>query len=65
MIGQKKRKNSKEEINMETRVVTCTICENKCPVKVKTEKGEVLEITGNLCPRGAINAEDEIRREDL
>lgn len=34
------------------RELTCIICPLGCNIKVRLEKGEVLEVSGNTCPRG-------------
>ncbi len=37
----------------ETLHFTCVQCPMGCPLTVTMENGEVTEVTGNTCPRGA------------
>ena len=40
--------------------LTCIVCPMGCTIKVElSEEGEVLNITGNTCPRGAMYAKAE------
>lgn len=40
--------------------LTCIECPMGCAVKVETEDGKVLSVTGNTCPRGKMYAENEV-----
>ena len=42
------------------RKLTCIVCPRGCDMTVSlTDKGEVLEVTGNACKRGEVYAKDE------
>ena len=42
------------------RLLTCIVCPKGCPMTVTlSDKGEVLEVRGNTCPRGKTYAESE------
>lgn len=45
---------------METRTLTCINCPLGCAVTVQLEDGEIREITGNTCKRGAAYARQEV-----
>lgn len=45
---------------METRELICIGCPMGCPLKVETELGQVLKVTGNTCRRGDVYARKEI-----
>lgn len=47
---------------MQEFVMTCTACRNQCRMRVKAEKGEVVEVTGNGCMRGISRATERVRR---
>lgn len=49
---------------MTERNMTCIICPMGCSISVKMEGGEILEIHGNTCKRGAAYAEAEIRHPE-
>ena len=40
--------------------LTCIGCPLGCPLKVTMEGNEVVEVTGNSCPKGAIYAKKEV-----
>ena len=45
---------------MKTRELTCIICPRGCSLSVSlSDAGEVLEVTGNACPRGVAYATTE------
>ena len=45
---------------MENRVLTCIVCPRGCQLSVEFDSdGKIKNITGNLCKRGAVYAEDE------
>lgn len=44
---------------MEIRELTCIGCPLGCGLEVKMNVSEVVEVTGNTCPRGKIYAEKE------
>ena len=44
----------------ETRELTCINCPLGCQLSVTMEGGEVLEVSGNTCPRGDIYARKEV-----
>ncbi len=47
----------------ERREYTCVVCPNGCPLQVETsggEKAKLVSVTGNLCPRGARWAKQEV-----
>ncbi len=39
--------------------MACTTCPASCKLIVKTENGEIVEISGNTCPRGIAFAQKE------
>lgn len=39
---------------------TCVICPNGCRLEVEVDDGKVVSVSGNLCPRGAAYAAEEI-----
>lgn len=42
------------------RLLTCIVCPKGCPMTVTlSDKGEVLDVKGNTCPRGKTYAENE------
>ena len=45
---------------MEKRELTCIGCPMGCPLVVEMEGVEVISVTGNTCPRGAIYAKKEV-----
>ena len=45
---------------METRNLICINCPKGCPLEVTIENGEVTNVTGNTCPRGAAYAKKEL-----
>ena len=45
---------------METKTLTCINCPLGCAVTVQLEDGEIREITGNTCKRGAAYARQEV-----
>ena len=45
---------------METRNLICINCPMGCPLEVTIENGEVTNVTGNTCPRGAAYAKKEV-----
>jgi len=45
---------------METRELTCIRCPIGCHITVELKNGEVKNITGNSCPRGADYAASEV-----
>ena len=45
---------------MDTRIVTCIICPNGCAIEVNIAEGEIISVSGNLCQRGALYAQEEI-----
>ena len=47
------------EINMATRELTCIVCPRGCQLKVELEGKKVLSVTGNICKRGAVYANNE------
>ncbi len=42
-----------------TRNLTCIVCPLGCALGAEIENGEVINITGNTCPKGAKYAKDE------
>lgn len=40
---------------------TCILCPNGCEVKAVCENGEILEVSGNQCPKGTAYVEQEIK----
>ena len=46
---------------MEKILLTCVECPMGCQIQVEVEKGEVLSVTGNTCPRGKIYAQNEVK----
>lgn len=44
----------------EVRELTCIGCPLGCSLKVTMEQTEVIEVTGNTCPRGAAYAKKEV-----
>ena len=44
----------------EIRDLTCIGCPLGCSIKVTMDHGEVTNVTGNTCPRGAKYANDEV-----
>lgn len=46
---------------MKTTELTCIVCPIGCALRVEqNEKGEVVSVSGNTCPRGANYAQDEV-----
>ena len=46
---------------MKTTELTCIVCPVGCALRVEqNDKGEVVSVTGNTCPRGAAYGKDEI-----
>ena len=45
---------------MENRDLICIGCPLGCPLTVTIENGEVTEVKGNTCPKGAIYAKKEV-----
>ena len=45
---------------METKTLTCINCPLGCTVTVQLEDGEIREITGNTCKRGAAYVRQEV-----
>jgi CxxC motif-containing protein len=46
---------------MDTKEIVCTVCPNSCGVTVElNDKGEVLRVSGNRCPRGEVFAKQEV-----
>ena len=41
------------------RELTCIVCPKGCQLKAEIENGEVVNVTGNTCPRGKQYAIDE------
>lgn len=46
------------------RQLTCIICPMGCSITVRMENGEIAEISGNTCQRGAAYAEAEVRHPE-
>lgn len=42
------------------REFTCVVCPNGCEIEVRTEAGEVLSVTGALCPKGEAYVKQEL-----
>ena len=42
------------------RMLTCIECPIGCEIEVELEKGKVVSLTGNGCPRGKVYAEAEV-----
>jgi len=42
-----------------TRELICIICPRGCTLKAEVEGKELISVTGNACPRGAMYAKDE------
>ena len=42
------------------RKLTCIECPIGCEIEVEVERGEVLSVKGNACPRGKLYAEAEV-----
>lgn len=49
-----------KELNIMEINLTCIVCPMGCSLKVKTENGEVKDVRGNSCPRGAAYARTEV-----
>ena len=47
-------------MSMEKRELTCIRCPMGCQITVTLENGQVTDITGNTCPRGAEYAANEV-----
>ncbi len=47
-------------MSMEKRELTCIRCPMGCQITVTLEDGQVKDITGNTCPRGAEYAANEV-----
>lgn len=45
---------------MNSRAFTCILCPNGCEIEVCHEKGRILEIRGNKCPKGQQYVEQEL-----
>lgn len=45
---------------MEIRELTCINCPMGCGLRVTLQEGEILSVTGNTCPRGAVYARSEV-----
>ena len=45
---------------MSTIELTCIGCPLGCPLTVRMEANEVVDVTGNTCPKGAIYAKKEV-----
>ena len=45
---------------MEKRELTCIGCPLGCQITVETGNGQIINITGNTCPRGKAYAEKEV-----
>lgn len=46
---------------MKTTELTCIVCPIGCALRVEqNEKGEVVSVSGNTCPRGASYGKDEV-----
>lgn len=45
---------------MEVKKLTCIECPIGCDVEVSLEKGKVVSVKGNSCPRGKSYAENEV-----
>lgn len=41
------------------RELTCIVCPRGCQLTVEIEDGNIISVTGNICRRGAVYAEDE------
>ncbi len=44
---------------MTTRELTCIVCPRGCQLTVELDEGKVLNVSGNVCPRGKVYAENE------
>ena len=42
------------------RNMTCIVCPNGCELEVEIENGKFVSVSGNLCPRGAQYAAQEV-----
>ena len=42
------------------KTLTCIECPVGCSIEVETEKGSVVSVKGNNCPRGKMYAENEV-----
>ena len=49
---------------MEIRNLTCIGCPMGCPLTVKLEDTEVMNIEGNTCKRGAVYGKKEVTKSD-
>ena len=45
---------------MNKTTLTCIECPIGCTIDVEAEEGQVLSVSGNNCPRGAMYAENEV-----
>lgn len=46
---------------MKTTELTCIVCPVGCALRVEqTDNGEVVSVSGNTCPRGAVYGKDEV-----
>lgn len=43
--------------------LTCQGCKNACSLTAYVEKQEVVEVEGNLCHRGVISANKQVKRQ--
>lgn len=48
----------------EERVITCIVCPRGCEIRVLTEGGKVISISGATCPLGERYAEKEVRNPE-
>ena len=46
---------------MKTTELTCIVCPVGCALRVEqTDNGEIVSVSGNTCPRGAVYGKDEV-----
>lgn len=48
----------------EERVITCIVCPRGCEIRVLTEGGEIVSISGASCPLGERYAEKEVKNPE-
>ena len=44
---------------MATRELTCIVCPRGCQLSVELDGNAVIGVSGNICPRGKVYAENE------
>ena len=50
---------------METIMIQCTVCPNRCEIEVEHEDGELFDVSGNRCLKGMAYAQGKLNEMEF